>query len=214
MISQLIADLNWRYATKDFDPNKKISQEQASELCEALRLSASSFGLQLWKFLLISCQQLKKELRGHSWNQSQIEDCSHLFVLCSPITIGDEDVDHFLNYHCQIQSVERSTVGGYGKMIKGFIHKMGHQERLDWMDKQLYLALGNLLTSCAVKRIDACPIEGFSAPDYDRVLKLEEQNLRSIVVCATGFRLATDQYAGLPKVRYPMDDVLLQYQQD
>lgn len=208
---QLVADLNWRYATKDFDPERKVSAAEIDELCEALRLSASSFGLQFWKFVVVANQQLKQELKAHSWNQSQIADCSHLFVLCSPIAIGDDEVDCFIDSHCRIRSVEKDRMAGYAKVIKGFIASMDQQQRWNWMDKQIYLALGNLLTCCAVKRIDSCPIEGFSSQDYDRVLDLTAKGLRSVVVCAVGFRLATDKYAGLPKVRYPLNEVLLTY---
>ena len=210
-MSQLTSDLNWRYATKYFDPEKKLEDSQVQELCEALRLSASSFGLQFWKFVLISCPEFKKELRAHSWNQAQIAECSHLFVLCSPLTVGDSHVEHYLDCHCQIRGMEKEQLQGYGKIMKDFINGMDQQQCWNWMDKQIYLALGNLLTSCAVKRIDACPIEGFSSSNYDQVLGLKEKGLRSVVVCAVGFRLDTDKYATMPKVRYPMDEVLLEY---
>ena len=211
MMSQLIADLHWRYATKNFDPNKKVSTKNVNELCEALRLSASSFGLQFWKFLLITNQKLKEKLRPHSSNQSQITDCSHLFVLCSPLSIGDDAVDRFIHSHCQIRSLDKDALLGYAKMIKSFIARMDEQQRRHWMDKQIYLALGNLLTCCAVKRMDACPLEGFSSRDYNQVLKLTENNLRSVVVCAVGFRSPSDKDGGLPKVRYPLNEVLLKY---
>ncbi|MCY4644537.1 MAG: nitroreductase family protein [Bacteriovoracales bacterium] len=208
-MSELIDDLNWRYATKVFDSEQKVGEDHLHELCEALRLSASSFGLQCWRFVLVGQEELKRELRAHSFNQSQVEDCSHLFILCSPIHVGDEDVDRFLESHCAIRSEKREALEGYAKVIKGFIARMDQKERWNWMDKQIYLALGTLLTCCAVKRIDACPIEGFSPKEYDRILKLKEQGLRSVVVCAVGHRSREDKYGGLPKVRYPMDEVLI-----
>ena len=211
-MSQLIDDLNWRYATKDFDPSQKVAAEDVGEICEALRLSASSFGLQCWKFVLVTNQEFKKELRKHSWNQAQVEDCSHLVVLSSPLTVEEEDVERFMELHCKVRSVERSSLDGFAKAIKGFVQGMDQKELWQWMDKQVYLALGNLLTSCAVKRVDACPLEGFSAAEYDRILGLTEKGLRSVVVCALGHRSESDKYANLPKVRFPLDEVLLRYE--
>ena len=210
-MSPLITDLHWRYATKDFDPDKKVSSKDINELSEALRLSACSFGLQFWKFVLVTNQHLKEKLKAHSYNQNQVTDCSHLFILCSPMTIGDDSVDHFIDSYCQIRSLEKDSLSGYAKVMKDFITGMDEQQKYHWMDKQIYLALGNLLTCCAVKRIDTCPLEGFSSQDYDQVLKLAEKGLRSVVVCAVGFRLPTDKNGNLPKVRYPLDEVLLKY---
>ena len=210
-MTPLLSDLNWRYATKEFDPQKKLSPPALQELCEALRLTPSSFGLQLWKFLMVSNPELKTQLRAVSWNQSQVTDCSHLCVFCSPTTIGDDAVDRFIEATCQACKLEGQELAGYAQMIKSFVGQMDQPGRWHWMDKQIYLALGNLLTSCAVKRIDASPLEGFSPQDYDQILELSPQGLRSVVVCALGYRGATDKYAQAPKVRYPLDEILVHY---
>ena len=210
-MSKLTEALNWRYATKNFDPDKKVTPADITELCDAMRLSASSFGLQFWRFVVIQQAELQKQLRAHSWNQGQIEDCSHLIVLCTPRSVGDAQVDHYLESICQTRSVSRESVEGFGQMMKDTVNKMDQQAQWVWMDKQIYLVLGNLLTGCAIKHIDACPIEGFSAPDYDRILKLEQKGLRSVVVCAVGYRLSSDKYAHLSKVRYPLDEVVIKY---
>ena len=208
IMDDLIRALNWRYATKSFDPQKKLSPEDVQELCEALRLSASSFGLQLWQFLLISNPELKKQLKAHSYNQSQVEDCSHLFVLCSPRTVKDEHIHRFLDSCAETRSVSRESLDGFGQVMKDFVAGKSPEDLWHWMDRQIYIALGNLLTCCALKNIDACPIEGFVQKDYDRILKLEEQDLRSVVVCPVGVRSGEDKYATKPKVRYPLDQVV------
>lgn len=210
-MSKITEALNWRYATKVFDSKKKVPEYIITELSEALRLSACSFGLQFWKFVIVCDGELKKELRKHSWNQSQVEDCSHLFILCSPLHVGNTQVDRYLDSICQVRSVERTEVEQFGDVMKGFIAKLDQHQKWKWMDNQIYLALGNLLTCCALKRIDSCPLEGFIPQKYDKVLGLKDKGLRSVVTCAVGYRSETDKYAALPKVRYPLHEVTLRY---
>ena len=210
-MSQIIEALNWRYATKSFDPKKKVLEQDITELSEALRLSACSFGLQFWKFVIVQDTKLKKELKKHSWDQSQIEDCSHLFILCSPTHVGNTQVDSYLDSICSIRSTQRIDVEQFGDVMKDFIAKLDQQQKWEWMDNQIYLALGNLLACCALKKIDSCPIEGFIQKEYDQVLGLTDKGLRSVVVCAVGYRSKTDKYATLPKVRYPLHNVTLRY---
>lgn len=207
--TDILEALNWRYATKQFDPAQKLSTEQLDRLLEALRLSASSFGLQPWKFVVVEDAAVRQELLPHSWNQPQVVDASHVIVLCRLASISDTEIDQFLEDTATTRDVPVESLEGYRGMMTGFINNFSEEKKAEWMFNQLYLALGNLLTVCAVEGIDACPMEGFSAAEYDRILGLEEKGLNSVVVCPIGFRSEEDKYATLAKVRYPTEDVIV-----
>ena len=200
--------LRWRYATKSFDPTKKLSEEQVGTLVESLRLTPSSFGLQTWKFLVVTDQETKDNLQKVSWNQPQVGDCSHHFVLCRPATYTPEDAVEFLDLAAETQKVPRESLEGYENMIGGFLGNMDGDARAAWMAKQVYIALGQLMAVCAVEGIDACPMEGFDATQYSAILGLEAKGLVPVVCCAIGFRAEDDHSAERAKVRFTTDQVV------
>jgi nitroreductase len=206
---QLLQALNWRYATKRFDPGRPITPEIWATLEQALVLTASSYGLQPWRFLVITDAALRAELRPHSWNQSQITDCSHLVVLLSQRTVSGADADRLVASTAATRGLDINALAGYRQMIQvDLIEGPRSQVVEDWAARQVYIALGNLLSSAALLGVDTCAIEGFSPLEYDRILGLEGSPYRSCVVCACGHRSADDPYAGLPKVRYAAADLI------
>jgi len=208
-IADLLAAQRWRYATKTFDPARRIPADQWQALEECLVFSPSSYGLQPWKFLVIDDPGLRQELRPHSWNQSQITDCSHLVVLLAQRTVTAADADRFVASIAAARGQELSALDTYRQMIQvDLIDGPRAAEIACWATNQLYIALGNLMTSAALLGIDTCPIEGFSPTEYDRILHLEASPYRSRVVCACGYRSADDKYAGLAKVRYPASELI------
>ena len=208
-VDELLAAQRWRYATKSFDPTRRIPAEQWQALEETLVLTPSSYGLQPWKFLVIQDQALRQELRPHSWNQSQITDCSHLVVLLAKRTISAADADRFVASIAAARGQELSALETYRQMIQVDLIEGPRAAEIErWTANQLYIALGNLMTSAALLGIDTCAIEGFSPADYDRILNLEGSDYRSRVVCACGYRSADDKYAGLAKVRYPASELI------
>lgn len=200
--------LNWRYATKEFDPSKKISAEDLETISESLRLTASSFGLQPWKFLIISNEEIKKSLLEHSWNQHQVVDCSHHIVFCYPRQFGDSNVDAYLADTAKTRNQSLEELEGYGKMMKGFLSNMDEDRKSSWMKNQLYISLGNLLTTCALMKVDACPMEGIVQEKYDEILGLPEKGLMSAFACPIGYRKDSDKYSMLAKVRFPKATVI------
>ena len=206
---QLLEALQWRYATKMFDPQKSIDPTTWQALEQALVLTASSYGLQPWKFLVITDPAIRAELRPHSWNQSQITDCSHLVVLLSKRTISPADADRLIEAMAAARGLETAALAGYRQMIQVDLIE-GPRSRIieEWAARQVYIALGNLLSSAAVLGVDTCAIEGFSPAEYDRILQLEDSDYRSCVVCACGHRSADDKYASLAKVRYSATDLI------
>ena len=205
----LLQALRWRYATKTFDAGRQIDPSTWATLEQSLVLTASSYGLQPWKFLVITNAAIRAELRPHSWNQSQITDCSHLVVLLKKRVITAADADRLVQTTASTRGIEASLLDGYRNMIQvDLIEGPRSQVIGQWAANQVYIALGNLLTSAALLGVDTCAIEGFSPADYDRILGLESSDYQSCVVCACGYRSADDKYASLAKVRYSNTDLI------
>ena len=209
MTNSILNDLYWRYATKQFDPTKKVSEHDLQELLEALRLSASSFGLQPWKFLVVTDATLRKELQPHAWNQSQVVDASHLLVLCARTDVNEVYVKKYMETLASTRKIPVDSLKGYQDMMLGFVAHKDKAALIEWAKLQVYLALGNLVTVCSHKRIDTCPMEGFDATAFDQILGLEKIHLTTAVLCPIGYRSADDHYAAAAKVRFGMDDVVL-----
>ncbi|MEB3304502.1 MAG: NAD(P)H-dependent oxidoreductase [Cyanobacteriota bacterium] len=205
----LLEALHWRYAVKQFDGERTIPAEIWSALEETLVLSPSSYGLQPWKFLVITDGALRAELRPHSWNQSQITDCSHLVVFLRQRKVSEGDLQRLLACTAEVRGAAVESLTPYGELMRKDLVDGPRSQRIDtWASNQVYIALGNLLTSAALLGIDTCPIEGFSPPDYDRILDLGDTPYQSAVVCACGYRSPSDRYASLGKVRYPAHEVI------
>lgn len=205
----LIQQLNWRYATKGYDSSKKLSAEQVALLKEVLRLSPSSFGLQPYKFVHVKNPELRAKLREVSWGQPQVTDASELFVLCRIDTIDTAYAEKFIEMTVATQGGDTANYAGLKGMIMGFVEAQTPETFAPWAEKQVYLALGNLLTSCAVMGVDASPMEGFDKAKYDEILDLPAKGLHSTVICAVGMRSAEDKYAQAKKVRYPQEELFV-----
>ena len=205
----LEAALNWRYAVKAFDASRRIAPDTWAALENSLVMSPSSYGLQPWKFLVIQGGALRAELRPHSWDQSQITDCSHLVVFLAKRTIIPADFNQLIAATSAARGVAPEQLSFYSDiMTKVLIDGPRSQQIERWASNQVYIALGIFMTAAALLGVDTCPIEGFSPPDYDRILGLESSRYRSCVVCAAGYRDASDKYAGLAKVRYAPSDLI------
>lgn len=198
----IIDDLKWRYACKRFDNRLKLPQEDVETILEALNLTATSLGIQLLKCVVVENAELKEKLVEHAFGQRQVADCSHLIVLCRYDKVSEADIDEYVNRTAYIKSLELESpkMQGFRKMISEAVN-MPQEKQIHWMNNQVYLALGNLLTVCASMHIDACPMEGFDPEKVDEVLNLERFGLKSVVLCPVGYRHEDDPYAKEPKVR-------------
>ncbi|MFV0415843.1 MAG: NAD(P)H-dependent oxidoreductase [Chthoniobacterales bacterium] len=201
----LLEQLRWRYATKQFDASKKIPAELWKALKQVLVLSPSSFGLQPWKFFLIENPDVRRELRAVSWNQSQITDASHLVVFTVKHPLTPEDVKDHITNTSATTGAPAERLAGLEKATNDFIAQFADaNERRAWASRQVYIALGNFLTSAALLGLDTCPIEGLEPTSYDKILGLGEDNgYFTLAVCAVGYRSPEDKSAQAPKVRFP-----------
>ena len=202
----LLTQLNWRYATKNFDPDKRISEKDWHVLTESLRLAPSSYGLQPWQFIVVQNAELRTTLRTLSWNQSQIEDCSHLVVITTLKTMTETYIDHFIQKTADVRQSPIENLTGYrNMMVSSLVNRPDIQA---WGQRQAYIAMGMLMSSAALLTIDTCAIEGLDPKAYDKVLGLADSNYATVSAVALGYRHEEDKYQHMKKVRFDHTDVI------
>lgn len=206
-MSNYIDDLNWRYAVKQFDASKKVSEEDLQKLIDAVQLSASSYGLQPYKILVIKDQAVKEKLKAAGYNQSQFSDATAVFVFAHQTDFDAELIDSYIELSERIKELETGTLEGYANLMKNALLNLPQEAKAGWTSRQAYIALGNLLSAAAAHKIDTCPMEGFEATAFDEILGLTEQNLHAVVVAAVGYRSAEDETQHAPKVRRPQEEL-------
>lgn len=202
----ILEKLTWRYATKKFDPVKKLEEGQLERILKATQLSASSYGLQPYKIIVVSDPAIRAKLRAASYDQSQITDASHLIVFARYDNLNEQHVERYIDNIASTRRLERNMLEGFENVMKGTVNSLDEERAATWTGKQAYLALGTLLTASAADGIDTCPMEGFNAAAYDEILGLKERNLRTVVIAAVGFRAAEDGMQHAKKVRTPLED--------
>ena len=205
----IIKALEWRYATKKFDSAKKLTSEQLHVLLEALRLSPSSFGLEPWRFIVVSDPKIRDRLRVAGFDQPQITDASHLIVLAAAKDIDNALIDQYVQRVADIRGLNLEQLRNRSVMIKEYANSKSEQERREWAIRQVYIALGVLITTAALEGIDVCPMEMFDCQQFDEILGLKNLNMESRVIAAVGFRSSKDDYAQAKKVRCSIDWVIL-----
>jgi nitroreductase len=206
---KLIEALNWRYAVKKFDNTKKIDEKSWNALEDSLVLTPSSYGLQPWKFLIVTDKSVMQKLTAVSWGQKQVEDCSHLVVFVVKEKMDEEHVSKFIETTAAVRGVDPTTLDGYKKMMIGdVVNGPRGKVSFEWAARQAYIALGNFMTSCAVLGIDTCPMEGIDPVKYDEILGLTNSGWRTVVACPAGYRAADDKYSGAQKVRFKNSDLI------
>lgn len=201
--------LNWRYATKKFDPSKKVSDEDRDSVLEAMRLAASSFGFQPWKFVVVTNPELRAKLREAAYGQPQITDASFLIVLCARKTMDENYVKKLIELTSVTRGVPVEALAEYQGMLMGSVQRRTPEELLNWMKHQVYIPLGFALSACAENDIDACPMEGFDNAKFNEILELDKEGIESVALCAVGYRAADDPAAAMKKVRFSKDDILV-----
>lgn len=206
----IIKHLEWRYATKKFDKTKTLSKSKLDILKKAFNLTATSFGLQTISLVVVENIALRTLLVEHSFKQSQVLDASHLLVICINETIIDKDVhDYFDNIKLKRNTPEH-ILSPYRLDLVKTMGKMSKEEQQQWSINQAYIALGNLMTVCAIESIDSCPMEGFLSHKYDEVLNLGDKGLKSVLLLPVGYRAEDDMFASFEKVRKNTEDTVFE----
>jgi nitroreductase len=204
----IIEQLNWRYAVKKFDAGRKISEKDWQTLEQSLILAPSSYGLQPYKFIVVTDDNLKKELTPAAYGQTQIADCSHLVVIAYKKVLTDADVEHFVDRIVEVRQMPREPLAEYEATMKGAAKKAVAEGYIEtWNSRQAYITLGFLLQTAALLGIDACPMEGFNPAEFNRILGLEDYS--AVVLCPVGYRDAANDYmVNLAKVRFPKEELI------
>lgn len=204
----VISHLQWRYAVKKFDASKKVSTVDWQAIEESMVLTPSSYGLQPWKFIVVTNPEVKQSLVPHSWGQTQAADCSHLVVFAARTDLNEADLDRYLARISEVRGTPVESLGGFKKMMAGGLLNPQFQVN-SWAANQCYIALGQLMAICATMGIDTCPMEGFVPAKYDEILGITAMGYHSVVCCPVGYRAEDDKYAVAPKVRYKLSDVVV-----
>lgn len=208
--SDLLEILNWRYATRKFDATRKIPADVWQALEQSLVLSPSSVGLQPWKFYVITDLAMKERLLPAAWHQVQVVECSHFVVFVVRKNLGADHVDRHVARMAEVRGVTIESLAKFRAMAVGNLDTARGEGRLDtWQTHQLYIALGQFMTSAAVLGVDTCPMEGFEPEKFDQILGLAGTEYASVVACAAGYRVSDERYATLNKVRFKTDDVVV-----
>lgn len=211
-MADIIKNLEWRYAVKKFDAERLLADPKIEKLKQAFNLTATSYGLQPIKMVVLQNKALQKALVPFSMNQQQVAQASHVLVLCIETSV---DSDYIIDYFRRIKEIRGTSdqilTPFKESMVKSF-SKKNLDELQNWSKNQAYLALGNLLTVCAMEKIDSCPMEGFQPEEYDRLLSLKDKGITSVLVLPVGYRATDDIFSGFKKVRKNLEDSVIDIQ--
>jgi nitroreductase/dihydropteridine reductase len=205
-----IEHLEWRYATKKFDPSRKLPEEKINILKEAFNLTATSYGLQPIKLLVIKNQKMKENLMPMTMHQMQVQDASHLLIFCVVTAIDKDYVTKYFELVENKRGTSKMILAPFRDILIDEFKQKDQEEIFVWAKNQAYLAMGNLLTICALEKIDSCPIEGFEPEKYDKYLKLDEMGLKSVLVMPVGYRATDDFFADFKKVRKDITETIIE----
>lgn len=207
MVTNIIEALNWRYAVRKFSA-ERISENRIRDLLTATRLSATSYGLQPYRLVMVNSHATRAKLLPHSHGQEKVVQCSHLVVFAAQKDIGDTMVDNYIHSAATARGVPESSLQGLADHMKDVFTRMDARQKREWAHQQVHIALGTLLTAAAAMRIDTCPMGGIESEGYDQVLGLEDLGLETSVICALGIRDPEDTNACLQKIRYDAAEMI------
>lgn len=208
-MSTLLENLNWRYATKKFDATKKISATDLNTLKEAVRLAASSYGLQPYKVVIVENPELREQLKAAAYGQTQITDASQLFIFANDLNAGPESVAAYIKNISETRGVPTEALGGFADMMNGVISNLSQDAKNIWTAKQTYIALGTLLAAAAELKIDATPMEGFNAAAFNEILGFDKLGLNASVIATVGYRDDEDDAQHYKKVRKSHEELFI-----
>lgn len=209
-MSQVLQALKWRYAVKKFDTDKRLPQDKISILKEAFDLTATSYGLQPVRLVIIEDKPLQEALVEASMGQRQVADASHVLLFCIETKVDGAYVKSYFDNVKAIRNTPDDILNPFRSYLLDVFENETEQNTKAWAAKQAYLAMGNLLTICALEEIDACPMEGFDPAAYDAKLDLAAHGLSSVLVMPVGYRAEDDMFAGFKKVRKGSDKSVLE----
>ena len=204
-----------RYTTKAYDPDRKISLDLMAQLQTLLRFAPSSTNSQPWHFVIAASDESKANIARattgpYGGNEAKVKNASHVVVLCARAELDDAHLQRVLEQEERDGRFKTPDAKAAQQRGRGFyvnLHRNELHDTQQWMEKQVYIALGTLLLGAAALGIDATPIEGYDHATLDEALGLRERGLKSVVMAALGYRSAEDFNAALPKSRLPAEEI-------
>ena len=206
-MSDLLQDLQWRYATKKMDPSKAVPQEKVDRIVEAVRLTASSSGLQPYEVFVVTNPELRAQIKPHAWNQAQVTDCSHLLVFAAWDNYTVERINHMFDLVNTVRGFKNEGWEAYRQQILNTYPQRDAETNYQHAARQAYIGVGTALIAAAQEKVDSVPMEGFDPAKVDEILGLTARGLRSVVILPLGYRAGEgDWLQNLEKVRRPQDE--------
>lgn len=208
-MSDLIQLLQWRYATKKFDPTLAVPEEKVTRILEAIRLTATSSGLQPYQVLVVTNPELRAQIKPNAWGQGQITDSSHLLVFAAWDDYTAERINAAFDLVNEVRGIKNEGWEAYRQQVLSTYPSRGAEVNHQHAARQAYIAVGTALLAAAEAKVDATPMEGFVPDKVDEVLDLRAKGLRSVVLLPLGYRQASgDWLVNLKKVRRPLEDLV------
>ncbi|MGJ1243339.1 NAD(P)H-dependent oxidoreductase [Sphingobacterium siyangense] len=207
----LLDTLAWRYATKKYDPTKKVAQEDLDKILETARMAPSSSGLQQFRVIVITNQELKEKIVPVAWGQQIVADSSHLLVFAGWDSYTDERIDNTFDKMNALRGLPLDTTDEYKNRLKAQLSSLSVEQQAAHAAKQAYIAFGLAIAQAAELGVDATPMEGFSNAELDELLGLDKLGLKSAVMLPLGYRMEEqDWLLKLKKFRLPKEEFLIE----
>jgi nitroreductase len=204
----VLKKLEWRYATKRFNSDKKLNDKQLNLLVDAVNLAPTSYGLQPFELFVIGDSKVREELKVAANGQPQVSDASQVLVFAVNKELSEKHIEAFVERTAQQRGLKVESLDAFRSMMVAAIMAKSPEARFQWAARQAYIALGVLLSTAATENIDACPMEGFNNAEFDRILGLDKKGFSSVVMATVGFRSEEDKYGSLAKVRKSRDELV------
>ena len=210
-MSDLLTQLQWRYATKKMDPARAVPAEKVDRILEAIRLSASSSGLQPYTVLVVTNPEVRAKIRAHAWDQAQITDGSHLLVFAAWDHYTPERINAMFDLVNEERGFRSEGWEAYRQKLLSTYPLRSPEDNFQHAARQAYIGLGTALIAAAEQEVDATPMEGFEPHKVDEILGLKDKGLRSVVIVPLGYRAAEgDWLVNLKKVRRPRSEFVIE----
>src|ERR1700743_2120776 len=208
-IMSLIENLTWRAAVKSFDPTKKLTEEQLTQVLDATRLAPSSAGMQPYRILVVTNPEIREKLREAAYGQAQLTQASHVIVFAAETTVDETYVNKAIQHVATTREIGVEHLEAFRQNIVNMVNSLSEEDKITWAKKQAYIALGLLTAATADAHIDICPMEGFQAGKFDEILGLQALGLTTAVIAPIGFRAEDDMLSKLAKVRRPKEELFI-----
>ena len=208
----LLENLQWRYATKQYDATRKVAQEDVDKILEAARLAPTSSGLQQYRVLVITNQELKNKIVPIAWDQQIVADCSHLLVFAAWDRYTEERIDTIYDFTTDQRGLPRGRFGSYTDKIKALYLPQTAEENFVHTARQAYIGFAMAIAQAAELKVDCTPMEGFSPDELDELLDLKPKGLKSVLMLPLGYRDASNDWlVNMKKVRNPKEEFVIEY---